>query len=277
MGTVVECDPVELVSRAGAWLEGEPVLHNVICSVLARATADPAHFTEAVWFAVEEAGRPVGVAIHTPPFPLGLTPMSDAALAALADVLAERRPDLPGVSGPGDAPAVFARLWTARTGAAVASAMDLGMFRLDAVVPPPPAPGALRIAGEDDRPLLEDWFTAFVAEAGTTGGDVAAAVGRWLRLGGLHLWEDGTAVTMVGAVAAVAGVVRVGPVYTPPGLRRRGYASSGVAAVSQQALDRGARACMLYTDLANPTSNAIYQRLGYGRVADARELRFSYG
>jgi predicted GNAT family acetyltransferase len=277
MGTVVECDPVELVSRAGAWLEGEPVLHNVICSVLARATADPAHFTEAVWFAVEEAGRPVGVAIHTPPFPLGLTPMSDAALAALADVLARRRPDLSGVSGPGDAPTTFARLWTERTGAVVASGMDQGMFRLDAVVPSPPAPGRLRTAVEEHRALLEKWFADFVAEAGATGGDIAAAVGRGLRLGALHLWEDGPAVTMAGAMPAVAGVVRVGPVYTPPEYRRRGYASSSVAAVSQQALDQGARACMLYTDLANPTSNAIYQRLGYRRVADAREIRFSYG
>ncbi|MGH9035711.1 MAG: hypothetical protein ACRD0O_08085 [Acidimicrobiia bacterium] len=41
MGTVVECDPVELTSRARAWLEGDPVLHNVVCTVLARVDGGP--------------------------------------------------------------------------------------------------------------------------------------------------------------------------------------------------------------------------------------------
>jgi predicted GNAT family acetyltransferase len=150
------------------------------------------------------------------------------------------------------------------------------MFRLDAVVAPPTSPGQLRPAGEGDRVLLEEWFAAFVAEAGATGGNIATGVDRWLRFGGMHLWEDGSTVTMAGAVAAVAGVVRVGPVYTPPRFRGRGYASNCVAAVSRQALEAGAVACMLYTDLANPTSNAIYQRIGYRRVADAREIRFRY-
>jgi predicted GNAT family acetyltransferase len=276
MATVVECDPVELSSRAGAWLEGEPVLHNVICTVLARATAEPERFADAAWFMVEEDGRPVGVAIITPPFLLGLTPMSPAALAALVDAVARHRPDVPGVVGPHDTPSTFARLWAARTGAVVTPGMDQGMFRLDAVVPPPPAPGRMRPAGPDDRALLEDWFAAFVSEAGAISGDIAGAVARWLRFGGLHVWEDGPVVTMAGAVPAVAGVVRVGPVYTPPEHRRHGYASACVAALSQQALDRGASACMLYTDAANPTSNAIYRRIGYRQVACAREYRFSY-
>jgi predicted GNAT family acetyltransferase len=276
MGTVVECDPFELASRARAWLEGDPVLHNVICTVLARATAEPDRFREAGWFAVEEDSDPVGVAIITPPFLLGLTPMSDSALAALVEVLAERRPHLPGAGGPRDVASRFAGLWRERTGAGVTPGMEQQLYRLDAVVVPPPAPGSLRPAGEDDRLLLREWFAAFVAETGAISGDTAAAVDRWLALGGLHLWEDGPTVTMTGAVPAVAGVVRVGPVYTPPELRGRGYASNCVAAVSRLALERGASACMLYTDAANPTSNAIYRRLGYRRVADAREYRFSY-
>jgi predicted GNAT family acetyltransferase len=69
-------------------------------------------------------------------------------------------------------------------------------------------------------------------------------------------------------------VVRVGPVYTPPDLRGRGYASGVVAALSQHALDQGAAACMLFTDVANPTSNKIYQRIGYRYVGDFTEYRF---
>ncbi len=286
MGTVVECDPAELSRRAGAWLEGEPVLHNVICTVLSRAQAEPARFTEAIWLAVEEGGEPgappegcrnvVGVAMHTPPFLLGLTPMPDTALAALVEVLAERQPQLPGVGGPGDVATRFARLWGERTGAEVKEGFKLLVYRLDAVVAPRPAPGSFRPAGEGDRLLLREWFASFLHETGTIGGDTSAAVDRWLTNGGLHLWEDGPVVCMAGCVPAVAGVVRVGPVYTPLERRGRGYASSCVAALSQQALDRGASACMLYTDTANPTSNAIYQRIGYRQVAGAQEYRFSY-
>ncbi|HEY3240458.1 MAG TPA: hypothetical protein VGL92_12885 [Acidimicrobiia bacterium] len=187
MGNVVECDPVELTSRARTWLEGEPVLHNVICTVLSRATAEPDRFREAGWFAVEEDGDPVGVAIITPPFLLGLTPMSDPALGALVDVLAERRPHLPGAGGPRDVARRFAELWRQRTGAVVTPGMEQQLYRLDALVVPPPAPGSLRHAGEDDRPLLREWFAAFVAETGAIGGDAAGAVDRWLALGGLHL------------------------------------------------------------------------------------------
>lgn len=276
MGTVMECDPAELSQRAGAWLEGEPVLHNVICTVLSRAKAEPARFTEAVWLAVEEGGQPVGVAIHTPPFLLGLTPMPDAALAALVDVLAERRPQLPGAGGPGDVAGRFARLWGERTGAEVKEGFKLLVYRLDAVEAPRPVPGSFRPAGEGDRLLLREWFATFVQETGTIGGDTAAVVDRWLTNGGLHLWQDGAVVCMAGCVPAVAGVVRVGPVYTPLERRGRGYASNCVATLSQRALDRGASACMLYTDTANPTSNAIYQRIGYRQVAGAQEYRFSY-
>ncbi|MGH8974094.1 MAG: hypothetical protein ACRD0C_12930, partial [Acidimicrobiia bacterium] len=164
MGTVVECDPFELVGRAGAWLEREPVLHNVICTVLGRAQADPGHFAEAVWLVVEEAGEPVGVAIHTPPFLLGLTPMPDAALAGLAETLAERRPQLPGAGGPGDVAGRFAGIWRGRTGAEVKDGFELLLYGLDAVVAPPPAPGRFRPAGEDDRLLVREWFASFVNE-----------------------------------------------------------------------------------------------------------------
>ncbi|MGH9041053.1 MAG: GNAT family N-acetyltransferase [Acidimicrobiia bacterium] len=276
MEIVVPCDPGQLIERAGPWLETEPVLHNVICTALSRATAEPHRFGGADWFAVEDAGNPVGVAILTPPFPLRLTPMSDAALDALVDLLAERRPDLPGATGSGDVAARFARRWTERTGAAVSPGMGLLMYRLDAVEPPPPAPGTYRRAGDDDRALLEDWFLRFVTEAGAIAGDIAAAVNQRLALGALHLWEDGAVVSLTGTQPPVAGVVRIGPVYTPPELRGRGYASNCVATVSRQALDRGASACMLYTDTENRTSNAIFQRIGYRRVAEACEYRFSY-
>jgi predicted GNAT family acetyltransferase len=276
MRTVLECNPVELADRAGAWLEGEPVLHNVICTVLARAVEDPAVFTDAGWFTVEEGGEPVGAAIITPPFLLWVTPMPDSALGALVDALVDRRPALPGVAGESGTAARFTELWRERTGADAEPGMGLLVYQLDAVIPPPAVPGRLRTAGPADRLLLREWFAAFVAETGTTSGDTAAVVDRGVARGGLHLWEDGRPLTMAGAMPAVAGVVRIGGVYSPPEVRGRGYASACVAALSQQALDRGASACMLFTDAVNPTSNAIYQRIGYRQVGTAAEYRFRY-
>ncbi len=98
------------------------------------------------------------------------------------------------------------------------------------------------------------------------------------RLGyrGLTLWEaDGVSVSLAGLTRTVAGMVRVGPVYTPPELRGRGYASAATVTVSQAALNAGVREVVLYTDLANPTSNALYQRLGYRPVEDRVVFSFS--
>ena len=276
MAAVLECDPTSLVARAGAWLEREPVLHNVICTVVRQAIKNPAPFTNARWFVVEENASPVGVAMMTPPFPLTLTPMANSLLRDLVDTLAARLPRLAGVNGPGGVSGRFARVWSERTGAEVEPGREQLIYRLDAVLPPPPAEGKLRLAEAADRELLCEWFNGFVREAGAVSGDIPAAVDRRLADGGLYLWEDTEAVTMAAVAPAVAGVARVGPVYTPPHLRRRGYATSCVAAVSQRVLDAGATACMLFTDQANPTSNAVYQRIGYRSVATASELRFHY-
>ena len=80
---------------------------------------------------------------------------------------------------------------------------------------------------------------------------------------------------MAGLTRAVAGMARIGPVYTPPALRGRGYAGAATAAVSQAALDAGTREVVLYTDLANPVSNALYERLGYRPVEDRVVLSFT--
>ena len=274
MAEIIECDPEQLLARGGAWLEGEPVLHNVVCTVAQRAVRQPAVHRDSHWFLVEDGGRPVGAAILTPPFPLGLTPMADGPLAALADHLVDRHPGLPGASGPGDVAARFAARWQRRTGAVAEPGMEQLMYRLDTVEAPPPVDGTLRPADPADHGLLCEWLGAFCAEAGAVAGDIPAAVERRIAEGALHLWEHAGPMTMVGTAPPVAGVVRVGPVYTPPALRRRGYASTAVAAVSQQALDAGATACMLYTDRDNPTSNAVYQRIGYRYVATAGEVGF---
>jgi GNAT superfamily N-acetyltransferase len=147
------------------------------------------------------------------------------------------------------------------------------MFRLDTVEPPVGVPGRLRAGTPSDRELVIDWLAAFGAEAlpDHPRTDPSPLADRVLARGdGLWLWEiGGEPVSMLTTAAPAAGVVRINTVYTPQSRRGNGYASAGVAAASQRAIDQGADACTLYTDLANPTSNQIYQAIGYYPVGDA--------
>ena len=104
-------------------------------------------------------------------------------------------------------------------------------------------------------------------------------VERSMRLGNAEVvWEvDGALVSQAGSRRPVAGMSRVGPVYTPPEHRGHGYAAAVTAAASQWALDAGARCVVLFTDLSNPTSNRLYPRIGYRPVLDALEVVFREG
>ena len=80
---------------------------------------------------------------------------------------------------------------------------------------------------------------------------------------------------MSGYSPPVANSIRIGPVYTPPDLRGKGYATALVANQSRRFLEDGRSHCLLYTDLANPTSNAIYRRIGYQQVGESVVYVFS--
>jgi predicted GNAT family acetyltransferase len=120
-----------------------------------------------------------------------------------------------------------------------------------------------------DGELLEAWLGAFSRELDGEAPTIPGMVADRIGYGGLILWEDeGVPVSLAGLTRPARGTVRVGPVYTPPGHRRRGYGAAVTAAASRAALDGGAAAVVLFTDLANPTSNFLYQRLGYRHIED---------
>ncbi len=157
-----------------------------------------------------------------------------------------------------------------------------GVYALTEVLDVPGTGGIARRAVEADRGLLLDWLVAFVEEATLGPSRDPGHVERMLdaRIGaddaGYWLWEDGgRPVSLAGFSSPTPGGIRIGPVYTPPEHRRRGYGTALVAELSRWLLGRGHRACFLYTDLANPTSNAIYARIGYRRVCDSAEIRFT--
>ena len=164
--------------------------------------------------------------------------------------------------------------------------MRQGIYALEHVQPPSGVPGSARVATADDRELALRWWLAFgeeVLHEGGPGRDRAEATLDH-RLSspsaGILLWEDaGEPVSIAGWGGPTPNGIRIGPVYTPPDLRGHGYATALSAELSQRLLDGrlfdgGRRFCFLYTDLANPTSNAIYERIGYRRVAESAEIVF---
>jgi predicted GNAT family acetyltransferase len=215
--------------------------------------------------------------MHTPEFPVMLSHMGGQAAAELARDLAAAGRQVPGVNAGQEAADAFAAAWRDRTGDAVTVRLRMRLFRLGGLVPPRQAPaGAARLATRSDRDLLAGWFDAFAREIGDPPRhDYHAVADERLGYGGIMVWEAGGAPVSVAVLTrVVAGMVRVGSVYTPPALRGRGYAGAVTAAISQAALDAGVREVVLYTDLANPTSNALYQRLGYRPVEDRVVLSF---
>jgi predicted GNAT family acetyltransferase len=295
---VADPDVVGFADRVLPHLLRDPVANNVAYTIIAERTEGVrAPEPGALWLRVldaphanapdanpPDANAPdalVGVALCTPPRPLLLTAMDVTALDALARFLAGTHPQLPGVNGPIAMSRHFARRWSALTGVNATAAQRQGLFRLDRVVSPTGVPGRLREATAHDRHLLITWADAFAEEAipQEPRTDVIGPVdARLARAGLIWLWEvAGAPVSGLWLNIAAAGVVRISAVYTPPELRRHGYASAAVAAASQHALDAGATACTLNTDLANPTSNKIYQAIGYRLVGETQIWHFTDG
>jgi predicted GNAT family acetyltransferase len=216
--------------------------------------------------------------MRTPPYAVYVSPMPPAAVATLAETMVDCCPDVAGVTGTAPEADAFVGEWARRTGARLAVHMRQRMYRLSEVAEVGSVPGIWRPAALPDRDLLVEWSEAFHIEANEgPAASMAADVDLRLAQGRAFVWVDGTPVSYVGTAGAAGSVVRVGPVYTPPDRRGHGYASALVAAVSRDALHHGATACMLYTDVANRTSNAIYFTIGYRPVCEVIAYHFSAG
>ncbi len=233
---------------------------------------------------VEDEGRPLAAALITPPFNLVLADAADrAALAPLAAAVQESGLPVPGVLGNRPTVDWFNESWAPVAGVVPRLRMAEGVFALEEVIPPSVAPGAPRPGVPGDRALALDWLAAFATGVLPWETSFPERVARMVdhRLdpattdAGFWLWEDGGAVvSLVGYGSSLPNGARLGPVYTPAEYRRRGYATSLVAAVSSWLLGHGRTRCYLYTDLANPTSNSIYRHIGYRQVAEAAEYGY---
>jgi uncharacterized protein len=268
------------LERAGGFLERHEAENNLVFGICSTYQADPSAFEGEPYLAtVVHGDRVVGSAIRTPPWRLVLAVMDHpGAVHRLVDDLDGEA--LPGVVGPADPAGAFAEAWARATGVTARLMRHERSFRLRRVIPPRQAPGTMRRSRPDDQALLREWAEAFHVEAmpDNPPRDYDLMARSWIAGTGrtAYLWEDGgRAVSLAGVGGLTPHGVRIGPVYTPPALRGRGYASNVVAGVSQLQLDAGRRFVFLFTDLANPTANKIYQAIGYEPVNDVDEYDFT--
>jgi uncharacterized protein len=280
---------VRLDNAAAFLAEAEPLLladearHNLILGI-AGNVRDGLYEGVRLWL-VRDGGEVAGAALRTQPYNLILArPRSAEALDSFAEAIADEK--LPGVVGAEPEVHEFAELWTRRTGVPARTNMRQGVYALQEVAPVPTAAGSARVATEEDRELAVHWWIAFAEEALHEGGPGRERAEEMIdyrlssRNSGILLWEDGgEPVSLAAWGGATPNGIRIGPVYTPPELRGHGYATALTAELSQRLLDGrrfegGRRFCFLYTDLANPTANAIYERIGYVRIAESAEIVF---
>ncbi|MGB0061238.1 GNAT family N-acetyltransferase, partial [Candidatus Binatus sp.] len=228
---------------------------------------------------VENSGEVAAVALMTPPHNLILSWIGDdSTIDAIAQELHANGVAIPGVNSSAEVARKFVAKWSQLSGCSVRREWAQRIYQLRRVTNESRAAGRLREPDESAHALLTKWRAAFAIEADRTLPEQAekAAAQPLQRSTHLVLWEvEGTAVSMAGFTGRTPNGVRVAWVYTPPELRGRGFAGACVAALSQKLLDDGRKFCFLYTDLANPTSNHIYQTIGYEPVTDATVYSFA--
>ena len=272
--------------RAEPFLMQREVEHNLILGLCVQLQGIYHPYEEQPFHCIIETktGALAGVAIRTPPYPLILSHLTDmAAIPFIVEACREADQDLTGVLAKPAVALSFAEEWQEQSGKNFNLSMRQMLHQLDEVIPARPVLGKYRIANVEDYELLEHWYVAFQLEV------FGREAGKWLDDRARNAWQERLSDTVpqhflwsdslrpvcwVGCRYTTDRVARIAPVYTPPSERGRGYASALVASVSQWLLDQGMMHCSLYTDLANPTSNAVYQSVGYEPICEIHRYEF---
>jgi predicted GNAT family acetyltransferase len=255
--------------------------NNLILGILANLIAGEYSEKEAYLTVFQDERETQAVSLCTPPWPVLISyenppPNKDVLKTMLADMQETLQDDFTGLSGNREFVSPLVSLWEDGAGKKALLKMAMRIYKLEAVLPVSTVPGRMRPAETKDRNMLQDWFAGFQRDANREEPDqvrVQKQVNGYLtadpQIRGLMIWEhDEQPVSMAGYSGPTPHGIRVGAVYTPPDLRKNGYASAVTAALSQYLLDQGQKFCFLFTDLLNPTSNHIYQQIGYRPVCD---------
>lgn len=258
----------DFLTTAEDFLNADPVNHSV--HLTAMDAAKRGERQPATLISLHDNGTVVGAVTQMVGRPLHVAAMPPAAAPLVVEALRGR--EIREISGTRDRVEAFRTLW--RDGGK--ELWTLRLYRLEGLEVPD-VPGEPRPATPADDELITGWWVDFVEELDGLPRHEAekrAMDSRWMSAGHV-IWEvDGAPVSWAGSTTPVGGVSRVGPVYTPPAHRRRGYAAAVTAAVSQWAYEAGAEHVVLTADLANPTSNSIYQGIGFRPVSDWSEYHW---
>ena len=265
----------DFLEHAESWLLRNEVKNNLTLSVAARVADDESDSAHNLFGTIEVTNGIVGCFFRTPPWKLSVSDCPVEAVDKLAEIIHQRYPDLPGILGPPSSARPFAVTWSRNHGLAFRQTMRQRIYQLDRVDPvTDPPDGEARLATRNEVLLLAGWLTVFYEELGFPLPHAEESAGRAIDRGDAWFWCDPDPVSLGIYTGYTRNGVRMGTVYTPPEHRRRGYASMITATMSQMALDGGKKFCFLFADLANPTSNNIYRRIGYRPVSDIVDYIF---
>ena len=269
-------------ARTQELLERQEAANNLMLGITDILIHRPERFPRFHLVSVEDATDLRVAALMTPPNNLIL--YSDApdkeAMSILARHFFDQHIAVPGAIGMVEPVHTFAEAWTEIAGRTWSVAIHERAYELRQVIPPVGVPGQMVVAGPEHRGTIIKWWNAFVAEAlpgAPQSSEAEEASDRHIADKNMYFWVvEGVPVSMAaGPNRRTRHGGTVGPVYTPPEKRGHGYASAVTAGVSQKILDSGKAFCMLFTDLANPISNRIYQKIGYRPVGDYDALNFA--
>jgi uncharacterized protein len=274
-------DATDFLAHTGEYLARDEARYGLVMGIARVVENYPGRYgQEAPWFcSVNEGKTTYASAMRTPPHNVILAYFSgdiEAVTEKLAAAVFESFKVIPGVLGDKELAEIFAGHWCKKVGTKIVNTQGQRIYRLVKVNDVPVAPGRVRVAGPEDKELVKKWAHAFHVDVGgeirhAPEGDPTPVIEQ----GWVFFWEDGgRPVSMAVKGRPTDKGMTVSYVYTPPELRGRGYATSCVAELSRDILQSGKEFCTLYTDLANPTSNSIYMKIGYREVCDSMEYTF---
>ncbi|TQR12545.1 GNAT family N-acetyltransferase [Psychrobacillus lasiicapitis] len=231
---------------------------------------------------IEEEGELLALFQMTSPHPLNIIFVNEDRMEECIDLsineLIEQSISINSIISVKEWAYAFAKKWQEKTGESFSVLMDQGLYRLDQIDESlETSPGTWRYATNEDALLIEKWYSQFEEDTKlpkTAPVEIKKRVKAMLDAKEVFLWEnEGRIVSMMKKARPTANGVTVSLVFTPKEERKKGYARTMVAAGSNELL-KEFKFCVLYTDMLNPTSNKIYQEIGYKKLIDSVHLGF---